>query len=256
MKTEELIVKTKIAAVSYLNAKPLTYTFESGDLKDLIELDFFYPSEVASRLIENKADVALLPVEALLSLKEYYIISDYCISTEGEVASVCLFSDVPLEKIKTVLLDYQSRTSVALLKILLRDYWKISPELINASEGYESKITDTTAGLVIGDRALKQRKKSKYIYDLGMAWKELTGKPFVFAVWAANKKNDKGFIELFNRANKEGINNIEKISSEIFFPEYNLHQYFTQNINYELDERKRESITFFLNRVKEYNLFT
>jgi len=246
--------KIKIAAVSYLNSRPLTYALESGEIKNLIQLDFFYPSEVASRLIDNRADVALLPVEALLSLKEYHIISDYCISTEGEVASVCLFSEVPLENIQTVLLDYQSRTSVALLKILLRDHWKISPELINAYEGYESQITENTAGLIIGDRALKLRKKSKYIYDLGTAWKELTGKPFVFAVWAANKKLDNQFIELFSLANQEGLKNIEKISSEIIFPEYDLHQYFTNNISYLLDDKKRLAISYFLEKVKEYGL--
>lgn len=256
MNTEAVNEKIKIAAVSYLNSKPLTYAFTTGKIKDFIELDYFYPSQVAAQLINKKVDIALLPVEALLSLKEYHIISDYCISTEGEVASVCLFSDVPLEKIQTVLLDYQSRTSVALLKILLKDYWKKTPELINASEGYESQIAGTTAGLIIGDRALRQRKKSNYIYDLGKAWKEMTGKPFVFAVWAANKQLGKDFIELFNRANQEGIKNLEKITSEIFFPEYDLQQYFTNNISYELDDKKRESISFFLNRMKEYNSFT
>lgn len=246
--------KIKIAAVSYLNSKPLTYALESGEIKNLIQLDFFYPSEVASRLIDNRADVALLPVEALLSLKEYYIISDYCISTEEEVASVCLFSEVPIENIQTVLLDYQSRTSVALLKILLRDHWKISPELKNASEGYESQIAGTTAGLIIGDRALKQRILSKYVYDLSLAWKQMTGMPFVFAVWAANKKLDDQFIELFSLANQEGLKNIEKISSEIIFPEYDLHQYFTNNISYVLDNKKRKAISYFLEKVKEYGL--
>ena len=251
MKIEEVRKKINIAAVSYLNTKPLTYAFESGELKDLIQLDFYYPSEVATRLIENKADIALLPVEAILSLPEYHIISDYCISTEGEVASVCLFSDVPLENIKTILLDYQSRTSVALLKILLKEYWKISPDLIKASEGYESKISGTTAGLIIGDRALNQRNISKYIFDLGSAWKKFTGRPFVFAVWVANKQLDSNFIEIFNRVNQEGIKNIEKLSSEINFPEYNLHEYFTQNISYTLDDEKRAALTFFLEKIKE-----
>lgn len=251
MKIEDVSAKTTIAAVSYINTKPLTYAFESGELKDLIELEFYYPSEVAVKLINNNVDIALLPVEALLSLREYHIISDFCISTEGEVASVCLFSDVPLENIKTILLDYQSRTSVALLKVLLKDYWKISPELIDASEGYESQIIGTTAALVIGDRALKLRNKTRHIYDLGTAWKQLTGMPFVFAVWVSNKKLDDGFIDIFNRANEEGLKNIEKISSEIDFPEYNIHYYFTGNISYKLNDGKKAAIAYFLERIKE-----
>ncbi|MBU3714213.1 MAG: menaquinone biosynthesis protein [Ferruginibacter sp.] len=246
--------KIKIAAVSYLNTKPLTYGLERGDIKDLIELDFYYPSEVAIRLLENKADIALLPVEALLSLNEYHIISDFCISTEGEVASVCLFSDVPLDQIQKIYLDYQSRTSVALLQILLYEYWNISPVLVKATEGYETKIAGPAAGLIIGDRALKQRKKSAYIYDLGTAWKAFTGKPFVFAVWVSNKQLNKAFIEIFNQANKEGVKNIKLIASKVDFSEYDLYDYFSRNISYELNEEKKEAITYFLKRIKEFKL--
>jgi chorismate dehydratase len=251
MKMDGLREKIKIAAVSYLNTKPLTYGLESGELKDSIELKFFYPSEVAIRLLENKADIALLPVAALLSLNEYYIISDYCISTEDEVASVCLFSDVPLDEIKTILLDYQSRTSVALLKILIKDYWNITPKLVNGKEGFESEIGGTTAGLIIGDRALKRRKHSKYIYDLGTAWKAFTGKPFVFAVWVANKKLDQRFLDQFNLANASGLNHINQICKEIDFPDYNICDYFTRNINYYLDDEKRASVFDFLKRIQE-----
>ena len=119
-------------------------------MKETIDLVIDYPANIAAQLIKNEIDIGLIPVAVLPQLKEYYIISDFCIAADGAVASVCMFSDVPLNEIKTILLDYQSRTSVALLKVLLKEHWKISPALVQASEGYENDISGNTAGLVIG----------------------------------------------------------------------------------------------------------
>ena len=99
-------------------------------MQDEIELNFEYPSKVAAQLLNDEIDIGLVPIAVIPSLKTPHIISDYCIGTEGEVASVCLFSEVPIDQITSICLDYQSRTSVVLLKILLKKYWKISPQLI------------------------------------------------------------------------------------------------------------------------------
>ena len=85
-------------------------------MNESVELIIDFPSKIASMLLEDKIDVGLVPVAIIPEMKEHHIISDYCIGSVGAVASVCLFSEVPLDKIKNVLLDYQSRTSVALLK--------------------------------------------------------------------------------------------------------------------------------------------
>ena len=151
-------------------------------------------------------------------MKEHFIISDYCIGSVGEVASVCLFSDVPLEKIEKVLLDYQSRTSVALLKILIKEFWKIDVKFEDTFNGYQSQIYGTTAGLVIGDRALQQRKVSPFIYDLGEAWQKFTGLPFVFAAWVSNKKLDQNFIMNFNEANAFGLKRIDEVVAKNPYP--------------------------------------
>ena len=98
-------------------------------------------------LLENAIDVGLVPVAIIPEMKEHYIISDYCIGCDGEVASVCLFSEVPLNKIEKVLLDYQSRTSVELLKILIKEYWKINPVFEETSGEYQTEISGTTAAL-------------------------------------------------------------------------------------------------------------
>jgi chorismate dehydratase len=238
--------KIRIAAVSYRNAIPLVYGFEKGMLKDSAELVFEYPAKLASLLLNDEADIALLPVAVLPSLKEYHIIADYCIGADGEVASVCLFSEVPIEEVTEIYLDYQSRSSVALLKILLKKYWKINPQLLESAAGFETQISGTRAGLIIGDRALEQRSKSTYIYDLATAWKELTGLPFVFAAWVANKKLPEAFIHDFNAATAEGLFHLREIADRQSFEAYDLYHYYTRNIQYKLDEEKRKAISLFL----------
>ncbi len=238
--------KIQVAAVSYLNTKPLVYGFEKGLLKAEIDLYFDYPAKVAEMLTVNKADIGLIPVAVIPELTEHHIISDYGIATDGEVASVCLFSDVPLQHIQVIYLDYQSRTSVALLQVLLKDHWKIKPQLMAASPGFETRINGNTAGLVIGDRALNQRKISKYIFDLGTAWKEMTGLPFVFAAWVSNKELPALFKEKFNKATAEGLQHIDEIVAANPLPMYSLKEYYTKNISYKLDEKKLLGLQLFL----------
>ena len=236
--------------MSYLNTKPLIYGFEKGMMKEEVELVMDYPANIASMLLNDEIDIGLVPVAVLPALKQYHLISDYCIACDGEVASVCLFSEVPINEIKTILLDYQSKTSVALLKILLKDHWNINPKLADTSSGYELSIENTTGGLVIGDRALAQRNQSKYCYDLGLAWKELTGLPFVFAVWVSNKPMDKQFIEKFNMMNSYGLDNLEGIVAKNNFSSYDLDYYFKKNIIFKPEIDKLEVITLFLEKLK------
>ena len=103
IKRNELERKIRVAAVSYLNTKPLIYGFEKGMMKNEIELVTDFPASIADMLITDKVDISLVPVATIPFLKEYHIITDYCIGSTGEVASVCLFSDVPIKEIKTIL---------------------------------------------------------------------------------------------------------------------------------------------------------
>jgi chorismate dehydratase len=239
--------------VSYLNTKPLIYGFEHGEMKDKLDLIYDYPSNIASMLLNNEIDLGLVPVAIIPKLKDHYIISEYCIGSDGSVASVCLFSDVPVDEIEKVLLDYQSSTSVQLIKILLKDYWRVQPELIDAKEDYRKLIKGTTAGLVIGDRAFKQRKISRYIYDLGNAWKQLTGLPFLFAAWISNKKLDDEFVSSFNKANSLGFENIEEIIEGLNSPLFDLKEYYTKYISYKLDDSKRQGLRLFFQKMSGIN---
>lgn len=242
----------KVGAVSYLNTKPLLYgILRSQEVMRKLELTIDYPSRIAQDLIDGDADMGLVPVAIIPRLREYHINGHHCIGTEGEVASVCLFSDVPLEQIHTVLLDYQSRTSVALLKVLLRFHWKLTPAFINTHEDYRAQIKGGTAGLVIGDRALEQRRHSPYIYDLGAAWREFTGLPFVFAAWISNCPIDPAFIRTFDDANAVGLRELEAVVAENPYPTYDLHTYYTKNINYQLTDAKRKGLELFLHYINE-----
>ncbi len=248
-KLDELNKRIRVGAVSYLNTRPLLFGLKRSGLMDRIELIEEYPARIAAMLLNDEIDVGLVPVAIIPLLKESHIITDYCIGAVSEVASVALFSEVSVEEVTKVLLDYQSRTSVNLAKILLKEYWKKEVILEDAKEDFRSQIKGTTAGIVIGDRALEQRKTSKYTYDLASAWIDHTGLPFVFAAWVANKPLGEDFEDAFNRANGYGVSHINEVVSEINYDGYDLTKYYTENISYRLDEEKRKGLALFLEKL-------
>jgi chorismate dehydratase len=241
--------KIRVGAVSYLNTRPLIYGFRQGLMAESVELIEDYPSRIAGMLIEDTIDIGLIPVAAIPKLKEAYITGDYGIAADGEVASVCLFGDVPVEAVKEVLLDYQSRTSVQLARILLKEYWQTEPAFKKGGVDFRELIGGTTAGVVIGDRALQQRQSSKYIYDLGLAWKQYTGLPFVFAAWVSNKKLDPEFVRAFNHATSVGLQHIDAIVAANPCPYFDLNAYYTHYIHYSLDAVKRKGLALFLEKL-------
>lgn len=235
-----------MGAVSYLNTKPLLYGIRHSSILKDIDLIIEYPARIADMLLKDEIDMGLVPVAIIPEMKEYYINGDYCIGSDGPVASVCLFSETPIEKVERVLMDYQSRTSVQLAAVLLERYWKTSPQLINAGQDFRDHIRGTTAGVVIGDRALEQRRISPYVYDLGEAWKAMTSLPFVFAAWISNKPLDVGFIRQWDKANLFGLEHIDRVVEENPYPVFDLHQYFTHCLDYRLDDLKRQGLRQFL----------
>ena len=235
--------KIRVGIVNYLNTLPLIYGLERPPIKDKIELVGAYPAKLAQMLASGEIDLGLIPVAAIPQLPTWHLVGDYCIGTEGEIASVCLFSEVPMHEIKKVYLDYQSRSSVALLRWLMKEYWGIHPQIVEASDDhYREEIKGTTAGLVIGDRALEQRKISTFIYDLGSEWKAITGLPFVFAAWVSREKLPDQFVEMFNKANAVGLEHIDEIVASHPFDLYDLKKYYKLHLSYHLDERKRQGM--------------
>ena len=196
--------------------------------------------------------MGLVPVAILPQLSDPHIVSNYVIGANGAVASVALFSEVPIDEIKSIYLDYQSRTSVQLLKILISQFWKKEVEFISATEGYIAQISGTTAGVIIGDRALENLSKFPYVYDLSFAWKQHTGLPFVFAAWVANQPIPASFMSAFDTANGYGLANLDEVIALIPAQEqvYDLHKYYTENISYVYDEEMKQGLAAFLNFIK------
>ena len=222
-------------------------------MKDEIELIIDYPANIAAQLLNNEIDIGLVPVAILKEMNEYHIITDYCIGSEGEVASVCIFSEVPIEEIKVVLLDYQSRTSVALAKVLMKEFWKINPIIEKAGIDFRERINGTTAAVVIGDRAFEQRKQSKYKYDLGEAWLSFTGLPFVFAAWVSNKQLAPRFIDNFNAANAFGLQHLEEVLHLNPYEAFDLNEYYNRYISFGLTDKKRKGLQLFLDKLDSFS---
>jgi len=246
-------MKTRVSIVSYLNSKPFLYGLTKSLIFKDIELSIDFPSKVAEKLILGQADIGLIPVGALKDLRCYEIISDFCIGAFGNVRTVVLASDRPLNKIDTILLDYQSRTSVLLARVLAKFFWKKQFTFKQATDGFENNlIKGSTAGVVIGDRVFNVEKIYSYNLDLSEEWVNYTGLPFVFAVWVANKNVSEQFKEDFNNALKFGIKNISEIavSEKPQYPEIDIFDYFSRNLDFNFDDKKREGLERFLELAK------
>lgn len=242
--------KIKVGAVSYLNTKPLLYGIERSEVMNEMELILDYPAQLAKKLQDGEIDMALLPVAAMPGIDGARIVSDYGIASDGNVVSVAIFSQVPMDEIEVVYLDYQSRTSVRLAQLLLEKYWKKEVVFKPATEHYIEYINDKSAGVIIGDRALRQLNNFNYVYDLATAWKEYTGLDFVFAAWVANEELPESFVKRFNEANAVGLQHLGEVIAENDFPYYDLHTYYTENIKYKLDEAKKAGLEKFLELIK------
>lgn len=236
-----------------MNTKPLLYGIQRSTVIEEIDLIIDYPSRIGDMLLRDEIDMGLVPVAIIAGMRQYYVNGNYGIGSDGPVASVCLFSEVPLPEVRTVLLDYQSKSSVQLAKILLECYWKVKPGLADGGVDFEDQIRGTTAGVVIGDRAFGQRKISPYVYDLGEAWKEMTGLPFVFAAWISNKPLDPAFVRRFDEANRIGLSRIEEVVQENPFPLFSLHDYFTRYLTYSLTPRHRLGMEKFIHLLQGQN---
>ena len=241
----------RVSAVSYLNAKPFVYGLQNSGVLKQTDLALDHPAECARKLISKEVDIGLVPVAAIEQIPNAKIISDYCIAADGEVASVLLLSNVPLEKIQSVVMDHESRTSVLLAKILAHFYWKIKPQWLDEKNAEFKKINTTIATVVIGDKALALRNSYQYKYDLSLEWKKFTGLSFVFACWVANTEIDENYLQLFNKALAYGLENRNLIMESLPKGNYDVRKYLTENIHYMLDSEKRKGMKKFFTLSKQ-----
>ena len=242
---------TRVAIVNYLNTKPFLYGIRQHglDLNTEFEFQYHFPSKCAKAITQGDAEIGLIPVAVLPELHSYEILGTTCIGADGKVDSVLIVSNEPLDEVHTVWLDYQSRTSVALCKILLRDFWKKQVIFREAGENFLNHIGKNEAAVVIGDRAFDAAIQFKFSYDLAEAWKLFTGLPFVFALWVSRIPISPEISKTLNDAFLTGILHREKAAEEIelLYPQhYSVRKYLTQSISYIFDEYKKKGLETFL----------
>jgi chorismate dehydratase len=248
--------KIRISAVKYANTYPFIWGLRESSFDKRVILETDHPADCATKLINGTADIGLIPVAALPLIKNSNIISDYCIGANGKVRTVMLLSNCSFEKIVAINLDYRSKSSVNLTKVLAKFMWIKDFRWINTSERFDfENIGKNEALTLIGDQCFEFENKFRYKLDLAEEWKKQTGLPFVFACWTANRELDPGFTKDFNLALKSGVDNIDKVAKAFgknsVIGENELKNYLTKNIDYIFDNEKKKAMKLFLELLKQ-----
>ena len=237
--------RVKVGAVSFLNTKPLIYPLLDDSQfpgSEVIELSLAVPSRLATELKDGDLDVGLIPIiEYFRADIGYRIIHDISICSRGPVLSIQLFSRLPIPAIRSIALDTSSRSSRALVQIVLAEKYNLHPEFHSCPPTIDPQEADTDAVLLIGDTALRQLGATDYALDLGAEWTALTGLPFVYACWVARGEVNLGQVpQTLLNAKKDGIKRIPEIvrieSQRLGFPESLCRDYLTKHIFYELGD--------------------
>lgn len=248
-------MKTRVSIIDYSNTIPFTYgLLRSKPLQSLASFSFGYPAQVAQMLCSDEVDLSIISIGAIPSIPDSQIISNYCISASQRVDSVLLCSNKPLDEISTITLDYQSRTTNILVQILAKYVWNITPTFQMSEPGYELK-DDSSAKIIIGDRALLNAHKFDFVYDLAKEWYDAFRLPFVFAAWVANKRLSSDFVEEFNAACKYGVEHIDDaIASMHQTFSFDIVNYLYHSVEFELSEQKRQSMELYFEKAREMEL--
>jgi len=214
-------------------------------------LSLLDPASCSKAFDSGVADIALVPVAFLEGRDDYNIITDYCIGADGPVNSVALLSNSPISLVESLILDDHSMTSNRLVKILLEHHWNKQVDFVKKDVSQGIQLKDNEAVVMIGDKVFEQQEHYQYKYDLAEMWKEMTGLPFVFAVWIA-KKNILPEYELqLNNMLKKGVDNIDSIIESEMDPIVDLREYLTINLKYKLTNKYQLGLNTFL---KDYHL--
>lgn len=251
--------KIRVSAVRYINSYPFIIGLRDGEVARMIDLEVCHPSECADRLISGITDIGLIPVAMIAAMKEYHIVSDYCLSTNGEVRTVLLVSNTPFEHITKIYLDYRSRSSVTLCRILAAKAWRRDFEWLPAPEEFDiTAMKQGEAAVMIGDRCFEYAHLFSLRIDLGLEWKKFTGLPFVFACWVSARVLPEEFVLLFNKALGEGLDRrneaVELLKEGAAASPEEVIRYLNNNIDFSLDDHKREALTKFIDYILELKI--
>jgi len=251
----------RVAASSYLNTAPLIWSFIHGSQRDAVELfTDTSPARCAEMLASGEVDVALVPVIEYQRIPNILIVPDVCVGSRSAVRSVVLATKLNnLKKVKSVALDDSSRTSVALVKIIFREFLGFEPAWQSSRPDLRSMLQHNDAALLIGDPAMKIHREEYRVFDLATLWHEFTGLGFVFAMWMMRKDSTEKirFID-FAAAREEGLGHLDEIAAgnanKIDLPENQIIKYLTENVVFRVDEQMRHGLELYFELAKEHKL--
>lgn len=236
----------RIGSVPYLNARPLVWELEGKDVT------FEIPAVLSGSFEKGSLDAALLPIFELLRLGSGRFADDIAIACRGDVLSVFVASPDDFASLETICLDPASRSSVALLRVLLAEFYPGGPRVI------ETTPHCTDARLLIGDPALAFRNSHPsgwQYHDLGQLWQTHTGLPFVFAAWALreNLPEQERVADSLREIKAKGLASRGTIANQEADPTAAL-SYLTNNIRYNLGAEEKEAIRLFARLAKKHGL--
>lgn len=249
----------RIASVPFVNARPLTRGFSAGPFRGIFRLQHVPPARIPDLLRTGKADVGLIPSIEYLGLPGAEFLPHLCIASKRRVRSVCLVSRVPLESVRSVALDSNSRTSVALLKIILWHRGVRDAVFVERSPSLKDMLHDHDAALLIGDAALTAVTTGLLVLDLAEEWFSLTGLPFVFALWAVRP----GVIlpdgvRPFLESRRIGLASLKEIAvhagEELRLPPESIESYLKTNIHFYLGSEERRGLGLFFRQAQQLGL--
>jgi cyclic dehypoxanthinyl futalosine synthase len=242
----------RVAAVGYLNARPLCEGLDREPASGRVRLDCASPSEVARQVAEDEADIGLMPVAAAASIGDLRIVRGCAIGARGPVRSVVIVAERPIDTLDQLAVDLSSRTSILLARLVLRARHRgREPRLFGESPSDAlAGVSGTRGALVIGDPALAIEGRFPHMLDLGLAWWELAGLPFVFAAWCgrpgALSAEDERLLE---RAKQSGLGRRDAIADEhaarTGLSRASLRAYLRDAVRYELGDEERRGLERF-----------
>ena len=249
----------RIGIVDYVNSWPLAWGFLSGRLDDGYQVDYLSPAEVAARLARGELDVGLIPSIEVGRIPGLSVVPGLCVAATHEVRSVLLVSSCPVEQIRRVALDENSRTSATLVRILLKERYGIEPEVVTRSPEIGKMLEEADAALVIGDPALHVDREAYLILDLAAEWRELTGKPFVFAVWAvregvATDALGQDLQASLGLAFEEMDRIIERAMGELSLPQEVVERYLLRHLRFTLGPDEMAGLEEYYRRARGMGL--
>ncbi|HLW78314.1 MAG TPA: menaquinone biosynthesis protein [Terriglobia bacterium] len=253
------MAKPRISVVQYLNTVPLIWGMLHGEQRGKFDLDFTTPARCADAVRQGRADVGIIPSIEYPRLDRAEIVAGVSIAAKGKVRSVLLLSNTPVEKINTVALDNSSRTSIALVTILLREFYGRDFESFPFAPDPDAMLERADAALVIGDPALTYQGRPATVLDLGEEWRKFTGLPFVFALWVgrAEAKLSRWRGD-FTGSRDYGLAQVDEIArqhaSRYGLSPEEVKVYLTENIDYTLDEENVKGLDLFYRLAHQYGM--